>query len=195
MAGAPGWDAIDAVLARLYPGVVPVHLAPFPGAHMPGGGVHGISAYPADGHWHLVSYGLSELFEKVSRQPEISGWGFELTIRTTRRPSETQAPQWAFNLLERLARVTQSEQHRYRVGERIELDNPLDGHPTTRLRALLVVSDPQLGVIDTPNGAVEFRQLVGVTPYELDFLRTGSAAVVIEHLSDGNPLLVTDVHR
>lgn len=89
MPHAPGWDAIDAALARLYPGVVPVHLAPFPGAHMPGGGVQGISAYPAAGHWHLVSYGLSELFEKVSRQPEISGWGFELTIRVARLPGRT----------------------------------------------------------------------------------------------------------
>lgn len=195
MAGAPGWDAIDAALARLYPGVVPVHLAPYPGAHMPGGGVQGISAYPAGGHWHLVSYGLSELYEKVSRQPEISGWGYELTIRVARRPEDTEPPQWAFNLLERLARVTQAEKRRYRVGDRIDLDNPVDGDPTTRIRAFTVVIDPELGVIDTPNGAVEFRQLVGVTTNELDFLRTGSAAVVLDHLAEGNPLLITDIRR
>jgi hypothetical protein len=195
MAVAPGWDAIDAVLARLYPGVVPVHLAPHPGAHMPGGGVQGISAYPAAGHWHLVSYGLSELYEKVSRQPEISGWGFELTIRVARGPDETEAPQWAFNVLERLARVTQAEKHRYRVGDRIDLDNPLDGDPASRVRALLVVADPELGVVETPNGAVEFRQVVGVTANELDFLRAGSTDVVLEHLAEGNPLLVTDVRR
>ena len=195
MAGAPGWDAIDAALARLYPGVVPMHLAPFPGAHMPGGGVQGISAYPANGHWHLVSYGLSELYEKVSRQPEISGWGFELTIRVARRAGEPEPPQWAFNLLERLARVTQADKHRYRVGDRIDLDNPLDGDATTRVRALVVVSDPQLGVVDTPNGAVEFRQVVGITAPELDFLRAGSTDVVLEHLAEGNPLLVTDVRR
>lgn len=195
MAAAPGWDAIDAALARLYPGVVPVHLAPFPGASMPGGGVQGISAYPAEGHWHLVSFGLSELYEKVSRQPEISGWGYEMTIRVARRPQDTEAPQWAFNLLERLARVTQAEKHRYRVGDRIDLDNPVDGDPATRIRAFTVVVDPELGVIDTPNGAVEFRQLVGVTANELDFLRTGSASVVLDHLAEGNPLLITDVGR
>ena len=195
MAHAPGWDAIDLALARLYPGVVPVHMAPFPGAHMPGGGVQGISAYRADDHWHLVSYGLSELYEKVSRQPEISGWGFELTIRVAREPDDTEAPQWAFNLLERLARVTQAEKRRYKVGDRIELDGPLDGRSTTRLRALTVVRDPQLGILETPNGAVEFRQLVGVTSNELDFLRTGSGALVLEHLGEGNPLFVTDVRR
>jgi suppressor of fused len=192
---APGWDAIDIALARLYPGVVPVHLAPFPGAHMPGGGVHGISAYPATDHWHLVTYGLSELFEKVSRQPEISGWGYELTIRVTRRPEEAGPPQWAFNLLERLARVTQAEAHRYRVGDRVELGGPLDGDPGTRIVALTVVLDPQLGTIDTPNGAVQFRQVVGITRNELDFLRSGSVEVVLEHLAEGNPLLVTDVRR
>ena len=195
MAHAPGWDAIDRALARVYPGVVPVHLAPFPGGHMPGGGVHGISAYPAADHWHLVTYGLSELFEKVSRQPEISGWGYELTIRAARAPDEPRAPQWAFNLLERLARVTQAEKHRYKVGDRIELDGPVDGEPGTRIRALTVVADPQLGTIDTPNGAVQFRQLVGVTANELDFLRSGSVELVLEHVADGNPLLITDVRR
>lgn len=195
MAHAPGWDAIDGALARLYPGVVPVHLAPFPGAHMPGGGVQGISAYPAADHWHLVTYGLSELFEKTSRQPEISGWGYELTIRVARHPDHAEPPQWAFNLLERMARVTQAEKHRYKVGDRVELDGPLDGRPGTRIRALTVVVDPQLGTLETPNGAVQFRQLVGITPNELDFLRAGSADVVLEHLAEGNPLLVTDVGR
>lgn len=195
MANAPGWDAIDHALARLYPGVVPVHLAPFPGGHMPGGGVHGISAYPAADHWHLVTYGLSELFEKVSRQPEISGWGYELSVRVARRAEEPAAPQWAFNLLERMARVTRAEKHRYKVGDRIELGGPLDGGPGTRIVALTVVVDPQLGTIDTPNGAVQFRQLVGVTANELDFLRSGSVDLVLAHLADGNPLLVTDVRR
>lgn len=195
MAHAPGWDAIDVALAGLYPGVVPIHLAPFPGAHMPGGGVHGISAYRTDDHWHLVTYGLSELYEKVSRQPEISGWGYELTIRVARTAGNAEAPQWAFNLLERLARVTQAERHRYKVGDRIELDGPLDGEPSTRIRALTVVIDPQLGTIDTPNGAVQFRQLVGITGYELDFLRSGSTELVLQYLADGNPLLITDVRR
>jgi suppressor of fused-like protein len=195
VAHAPGWDAIDVALARLYPGVVPVHLAPFPGAHMPGGGVQGISAYPAEDHWHLVTYGLSELFEKVSRQPEISGWGYELTIRAAREPDDEEAPQWAFNLLERLARVTQADKHRYRVGDRIELGGPLDGQPETRIVALTVVVDTQLGTIVTPNGAVQFRQVVGITANELDFLRAGSVELVLEHLTEGNPLLVTDVRR
>ena len=195
MAHAPGWDAIDVALARLYPGVVPVHLAPFPGAHMPGGGVQGISAYPAPDHWHLVSYGLSELFEKISRQPEISGWGYELTIRVARLAGDKDAPQWAFNLLERMARVTQAEKRRYKVGDRIELGGPLSGEPGCRIVALTVVVDPQLDTIETPNGAVQFRQLVGITANELDFLRAGSVDLVLEHLGEGNPLLITDVRR
>jgi suppressor of fused len=191
MAHAPGWDAIGAALARIYPGVAPVHLAP----GMPGGGVEGITAYPADGHWHLVAYGLSDLYGTGGGDPGVSGWGFELTIRVARRAGETGAPRWAFDLLERLARLTRARNRRFEVGDRIQLGGPLDGHPSTRLEALTVVRDPQLGVIDTPNGAVEFRQLLGVASHEVDFLRAGCRDAVLEHLGDGNPLLVTDVRR
>lgn len=86
---APGWDAIDAALARLYPGVEPWHVAPDVPTRLGGDDpLHGISAYRRDDpvpHWHLVTYGMSELYEKVSDDPDYSGWGFELTLRVVPR--------------------------------------------------------------------------------------------------------------
>ncbi|MFV2172583.1 suppressor of fused domain protein [Actinomadura sp. LOL_016] len=49
----------------------------------------GISVYPrADPvpHWHFVSYGMSELYEKTSSNADESGWGFEFTFRLVRDP-------------------------------------------------------------------------------------------------------------
>ena len=44
----------------------------------------GISVYTAKEpieHWHFVTYGFSELYEKETGDPENSGFGFELTFR------------------------------------------------------------------------------------------------------------------
>jgi len=34
-------------------------------------------------HWHIVGYGMSELYAKETDDPEESGWGFELTFRVS----------------------------------------------------------------------------------------------------------------
>jgi suppressor of fused len=78
-------------LAKLYPGIEPFHVAPGPGPY-PGGGVQGISAYPAEGHWHLVTYGLSELYVKESANLEESGFGYELTFRIPRHEEQDRPP-------------------------------------------------------------------------------------------------------
>ena len=101
---AVGWDAITGTLERLYPDVEPIHRAPIPGPAL-GGGVQGISAYPARDHWHLVTYGLTELYDKESDDVGRSGWGYELTIWVA--PLSSEPPTWAYNLLERIAQQTQ----------------------------------------------------------------------------------------
>jgi len=67
----------------------------------------GISAYvrtePVP-HWHYISYGMSELYEKESDNPEQSGWGFEFTFRLARNPADHEIPLWPANLMQNLAR-------------------------------------------------------------------------------------------
>src|SRR5437016_3424342 len=105
---APGWHAIDAALDRLYPDQTePLHVAAVP--HPPLGGdglIYGISAYRAENppHWHLVTYGFSELYAKESDDPAVSGWGFELTMRLPRAEADTQPPAYAVNFLFNLGR-------------------------------------------------------------------------------------------
>ena len=76
---APGWAAIDDALARLYPDQVPHQFASQrayePDAESP---LPAIAVYEArrPDHWHFVTYGLSELFDKSSADPEVSGFGF-----------------------------------------------------------------------------------------------------------------------
>lgn len=56
--------------------------------------------------WHLVTYGLTELYEKESDDAGRSGWGYELTIRVA--PLSNEPPTRAFDLLERVAQQTRA---------------------------------------------------------------------------------------
>ncbi|MGW5481566.1 suppressor of fused domain protein [Streptomyces sp. NPDC004008] len=198
---APGWDAIDAALAPFYPGITPFHVGYFPPKGFEGGALQGCSAYPAEGHWHYVTYGLSELYTPgEDDDPDWSGWGFELTLRV-RRGSEEQPPGWPYRMLQEVAKYVNGNQVLLEDGHRIDFRQPVTGHPhledapPTGLTVFAFTADPQLGTIDTPNGKVTFLQAVGVTAEEKGAMTDSSTAQVLQALAAGNPLLVTDPAR
>lgn len=188
---SPGWNAITGVLERLYPGVVPRHLAPMPGPAF-GGGVQGISAYPNGDHWHLVTYGLTELYAKESEDPDRSGWGFELTIRVA--PLTDEPPQWAFNLLERIAQETRRAGTVFAVGHRLDSRSPIDGDRSP-FTALAFTLDPALGTLQTVNGRFDFIQVIGITANELVEMKASSTESVLARIRATNSHLVTDSAR
>lgn len=78
MTDAPGWDAIDAELSRVYGSAQPEHYAPDVPSRLGGEEpLDGISAYRGShpgSHWHLVSYGMSELYEKA---PPVNSFNWD----------------------------------------------------------------------------------------------------------------------
>ena len=188
---APGWRAIDEALARLYPEQEPMHWATKGGIHF-GDALQGVSAYEAAGHWHYVTYGLSELFAKESEFPEQSGFGCELTLRVAR--SADEAPLWPTTLLERLAQTVWDGSD-YAVGDRVDVGGPITGEDDTAIDVLAVAVDPELGEIDTPHGRLTFKQLVGITDAEWEDMQRTSTEHVLRRLRVDNPLLLTDVNR
>jgi hypothetical protein len=194
---APGWDAIDAAMAALYPGVEPVHQTYSPGLGL-GSGLQGCSAYPAHGCWHYVTYGLTELWVKrADSNPEWSGWGYEFTMRVARRAEDTRPPQWPYTLLERLARVVHGKGLLLGAGQRMDVAEPITGdNPPTTLTALAFSPDPQLPIRRTPHGNVEFLQVVGITAVELAAMHDTSTEYVLTARAEaGDPLWITDPHR
>jgi Suppressor of fused protein (SUFU) len=191
---APGWDAIEGAAAALYPDQEPVHTAYDPGLAF-GSGLQGCSAYQAPEAWHYVTFGQSELWVKEpDGDPAVSGWGYELTMRIA-RSDEAAPPAWPFVLLERLGRHTNESGRPFGIGHRLDLGAPLNGDPRSALRALAVAADLDLGPIDTPNGRVEFRQLVGITADELDEMKASTTEAVLDRLRVSNPTLITDPAR
>lgn len=195
---APGWDAIDAACNRLYPDQPePLHGGPVPGPALTGDGlVNGISSYRALDpvpHWHLVTYGFSELYAKESDDPAVSGWGFELTLRLPRAGDEP--PNWALNFLLNLGRYVRNSGNAFAAGHHMDLNGPIAAGSDTAIRGILFVADPDLGTIDTPNGAVEFLLVVGVTKDELAACEDWVTAEVVDVIRATNPKLITDVDR
>jgi hypothetical protein len=197
---SPGWQAIDDAMARLYKGAAPRHVGYMPPAAF-STNLQGCSAYDAGSHWHYVSYGLSELYVPGPEDdPELSGWGFELTLRVARGSDPTPAV-WAFTMINEMAKHVNGNRVLLAPGHRIDLRQPVTGYPRlpdapdTRLTVYAITVDPELGEIQTPNGRVTFLQLVGVTAAEKDDMLATSTAAVLARLAQGNPLLITDPGR
>jgi hypothetical protein len=194
-APAPGWDAITNVFASLYPAVEPKHVGYQPGLAF-GSGLQGCSAYRAVDHWHYVTYGLTELWEKeADSEPSVSGWGYEFTMRVPLHDDDTP-PRWPFALLEQLAKTSNQHGAYYGAGHRVDMRQPVTGQPDTALTALAITHDPQLpDPISSPNGSFTLLQIVGITAQELAHMKATSTSAVLNELSTANPLLVTDPSR
>lgn len=195
---APGWHAIDAACERLYPDQPePLHMAAAPHPPIGEGLIYGISAYRAPEpapHWHFVTYGFSELYAKESDDPAVSGWGFELTFRLA-RGGEDLPPNWALNVLFNLSKYVRRSGNPFGSGHLLDLNGPIAWGTDTAIRAIAFVTDPQLGTIDTPNGSVEFLQIVGLTPDEHAACSDWHTKPVLDLLRELGPLLVTDLDR
>lgn len=191
---AQGWDAIEAAVAeRLGVEGEPLHWST---GVLPGqDGVYGISTYPLAGLWFFVTFGLTELFEKESDDPAVSGWGFELTMRTPRSDGDAQPPDWPPALLARLGEYVFTNASPFGLGHRLDPGGPITGASDTRLTAVAFTADPDLPTITTPNGSVDFLQVVGITAAELERMQQSSTAAVLGQLADQNPSLVTDPGR
>jgi hypothetical protein len=157
-----------------------------------------IAYFPVDEtppHWHLVTAGFTELGEKESPNPSVSGFGFELTLRLPRPPGEASPPVWAANLLQNLARYVFKTGNVFAAGHHMDANGPICHGAETELTAVLFAPDPQLTAIDTPNGRADFLQVVGITKGELRACLRWRGSGVAEALRESDPWLITDLER
>ena len=171
-----GWDAITAEFERIYPGQTnPKHYATIV-KWMLGGNdpLDGISVYDGGDFWHFVSYGLTEIYGKETEDPEISGYGYELTLKLKKNRYEDEEAELKniCGILQMIARPTFTEGEIFQPNEFLYTGQKegIDARRSSKLTGFITVADPSVRAIDTPNGRVEFVELVGMTDAELKTL-------------------------
>lgn len=155
-------------------------------------------------HWHYVSFGLSDLHgdgrvhERNTLSDGPSGFGFELTFRLKKEPTETAPPTWPAELMQGLARYVFQSENTLCSGDHVPWHAPLDG-TESRVQHMLMCEDPQLHTIQTPFGFVSFVQIVGVCSEELQAAQRWNGPGVLELLRSipvaGGSWLITNMRR
>ena len=193
-----GFNAISNAIRQLYPGQQGLYygtiIPAFLGGNDPLDGVEVWKSESGIPHWHYVTYGFTELFDKESDDPNESGYGFELTFRL-KRETEEQPPVWPVNLLQNLARYVFSSGNVFGPGHHMNANGPIALETDTRLTAMGFRTDPELGELNTPNGHMSFLQVVGITEDEMDAMMCWDGKKFLHALSERLPLCVTDLSR
>lgn len=212
---APGWDAIASALGKIYDPANERHYASRLHASLGGedclDGVSIFDSIEGVSHRHLVSFGMSELYyNPQSSQNEFSGWGFEFSMRVAPFADDPDLesgdgsvvphePFWTISLMQNLAKYVYNSKKWFEAYHFIPTNSPLRLNTDTKPVGVAFAPDPVLGGIDTPNGRVEFLQMVGITQRELDWLYEDPTTQRVEQLIDmmrkDNPLLITDLKR
>ena len=178
-----GWDAIDAEFLRVYPGQTkPLHYATMVkwifGGNDP---LDGISIYDGGDFYHFVTYGLTELYEKQSRNTELSGYGYEMTLKLKKEGLEDEEAEIknVCGILQTIARITFTKNECFFPNEYIYTGQTegMDAKQKSQLTGFIVITDPTVETLETFNGRVEFRELVGVTDAELKSLMSKEETV------------------
>lgn len=193
----PGWDAIDSSTTAIYGDQEPLHFGTLVKYALGGPDpLDGFSVFKSDKdrpHWHYVTYGFSELYEKESEEPAFSGYGFELTMRV---PIETEEPpMWVMGFFQNIARYVFSSGNTFEVGHYMDANGPLCLESETDITAMVFAEDPEMPGKDTPNGRVNFLQVVGITKDELKAIKQWHSTPVLKLLAKDNPYLLTDLKR
>lgn len=193
-----GFDAIHHAMQGLYPGQEGIHYGTIIPAFLGGNNpLDGVEVWKSDHgmpHWHYVTYGFTELYEKECDDPEVSGYGFELTFRL-KGEDEDQPPAWPISLLQNLARYVFSSGNVFGPGHHMNANSPIALDTDTQLTALGFRVDPELGELDTPNGHFKFLQVVGLTEDEMDAMMCWNGTKFLAELEKQIPLCITDLSR
>lgn len=193
-----GWDAIEKEFLRVYPGQTkPKHYGTIIKYVMGGNDpLDGISVYDGGSYWHFVSFGLTEIYEKECENKEISGYGYELTFKLKKENYEDEEAELKniCGILQMVARLV------FRNGEVFNADEfiytgqstGIDAFQKSNLTGFILIKDPTVKSIDTPNGKVNFLELVGMTDAELKTLSSiGTVRDIYAELGSD----ITDYHR
>lgn len=183
--GADGWLNIEKEFLRVYPGQTkPKHYGTLVKWRLGGNDpLDGISIYDGGDYWHFVTFGLSELYEKESENKELSGYGYEMTLKLKKYKFEDEEAEIKniCGILQSIARITFNNGEIFLPNEFIYTGQQtgMDAKQKSNITGFITISDTSVNTIDTPNGRVDFLELIGMTDAELKTLSNNASVIDI----------------
>lgn len=194
-----GWDAIDEEFDRIYPDQKdPKHYGTLISWRLGGNDpLDGISIYDGGDFWHFITYGLSEIYEKETDNKEISGYGMEFTFKLKKDSyaDEEGEIKCICHILQSIARITFTNGEIINQYEYIYTGQStgIDAYQKSNITGFITVPDTRVESINSPNGKLEFTQLIGVTNSELQGII--SKELTVKELYSKLPTDITDYNR
>lgn len=170
---APGWDAIEKEAERLYPNQKsPKHYASLIKWRFGGPDpLDGISIYDGGDYWHFVTFGLSELYEKETKDKKWSGYGMEFTFKLKKDNylDEEMEIKSICGILQQIAKSTFNNGEIFNPFEYLYTGQTegIDLKQASNITGFITISDPNFQTLNTENGRVDFVEFIGVTDAEL----------------------------
>lgn len=170
----PSWEAITEAFEQAHPrlrGQEPACYHPFIPWSLGGDSpLDTIVVYDAEDYYYFLTCGFSEPFSQPVEGREESGYGFELTVRLKKAPLKDaeKEKRGMAGILQSLAALTFGEGEIYQPFEYIYTGQQtgLDAEAASKLTGFVTIPD-SAGKINTPDGTVQFVQLIGMTDGEL----------------------------
>lgn len=194
-----GWEAITREAERVYPeqknskhygSLIKWRL----GGNDP---LDGISIYDGGDYWHFVTFGLSELYDKETDDPEYSGYGMEFTFKLKKDNYEDEEGEikCICGILNAIARITFTKGELFNPYEYLYTGQTqgIDSQMKSNITGFITIADTDFQSIDTPNGKVDFVEFIGVTDSELRAIR--DKKITVKELYEKLGTDVTSYHR
>jgi hypothetical protein len=199
---SPGLDPINLKEKELYGDQEPTHWAtvlPYElGGEDPLWAIECFKSIKQQKHIHYMTLGFTNLwYNEDYAEDEINGFGFEITFRYTPLSNDKDIPTWPANFLQNIAKYVFKSQKGFDDFHFMSANGPIRSGTDTAITAFTFYTDPEMGQIDTPHGAVKFLQLYGITTKEYNDIKEKkyTAKELIEKHLIYNPLLITDLSR
>lgn len=182
------FDAIDDAILEVHPDA---NLLYFAGAKERTYTLNGVVAARLEkptAHWLVVSQGFTELWEKMTTNPEQSGFGFELTCRVLARSSDPNFG-WVLEWMQDIADYLDASGSFLATFHHKEM---MKGEGIT---SLLFIDDVELAPTESTHGHFGFLQLVGLTSDELLAMQQWDPRKFLPLLTSRDPRLIVDTER
>lgn len=172
-----GMDAIEKEVKRVYPNES-LYTNYVPMIRWELGGpdpLDRVTIYDGGDYYKYVTYGLTELYDKESKDQTKSGFGMEFTFKLKKDTYKDEEGELknVVGVLQTIARSTILHGEIFKPYEFVYTSQTevMDTEQKSNISGFIIVPDKEIESLDTPYGRIDFLAFIGVTKEELLAIR------------------------